>query len=150
MKKLWWKFAITVAVIAAYVVLLIYIGASQSNYRVIISTEKEVYEFNAGTEDFLIPITIDNQANRMLDTSLGGEIYVTYHLYDAEGKLLVFNNVRTPLENCIFANSKDTLDLRVSPMESGEYIIGINIVHEHVEWFSDHEDIEKKVKVIVK
>lgn len=150
MKRLWWKITLVIGVIIGYVLLLVYIGAIQSDYKVLISTEKEEYVFDAGMEEYLIPININNQANRMLDTKLGGEIYFTYHLYDADGNLLVFNNVRTPLGSCIFANSKGTLELEIAPMEQGEYIIGIDIVHEHVGWFSDYEEVEKKVKIVVK
>lgn len=150
MKKMRWKIALAIGVIIVYGLLLGYIGAAQSDYRVLISTEKEEYVFEPGIEEYIIPIQINNQANRMLDTHLGGEIYFTYHLYDSAGNLLIFDNVRTPLEKCIFANSKDTLNLRITPMEQGEYIIGIDVVEEFVGWFSDHEEIEKKIKLIVK
>lgn len=150
MKKIAWKVAAVIVAIAAYVVLLIFISSNQSDYDVVISVEKEIYEFPTETEEeYIIPITIRNNANRMLSSAEGHDIYLSYHLYDANGKLLIYDNVRSTFDKAIFAKSKDEVELHVTPIEKGEYILGIDLVQEGVDWFSTKENIEKKIHLII-
>lgn len=133
-----------------YLVLLFYISSVQSMYRIEITTEKEIYKFSKEqVEDYIIPVTINNKANRMLSSAGDVCIYVSYHLYDDDGKLLVYDNVRSGFDKAFYTGDVGSIDLHVSPMKEGKYKIGIDVVEEGAEWFSEQEDMEKLIEIIV-
>lgn len=150
MKRNIWKIIVVSVVIVIYIALLGYISSHQSNYDVNIMTEQEVYEFSTEMSEYAIPVKIENNSNRMLSSAAGQDVFLSYHLYDLNGNILVYDNARSPFSESIFANSKGKSELHIVPVESGEYIIGIDIVQENVAWFSDNGNEEKRVRIIVK
>lgn len=150
-KEKTWKIGAIVIAVVAYIVLLVNISFAQSDYNVIVSTDKEVYEFaeNAG-ECYAIPVKIKNDSNRLLSSITGQDVFLTYHLYDANGNLLVYENQRSSFEKGIFAKEKGEAEVQISPLQSGEYIVGIDIVQENVAWFSLNGYSETKIRIIVK
>lgn len=133
-----------------YVVLLIYISSIQSNYNVKLNTEKEVYEFTENEEkEYVIPVIINNKSNRVLSSTEEYKIFLSYHLYDGEGNLLVYDGMRSSFEHQILSHEKDVVDMYMN-LEPGEYIVEIDVLQEFVTWFAEQEDTSIRVKVIVK
>lgn len=133
-----------------YVAILFYISSIQSLYNVEIVTEKEIYIFKeTQTEDYVIPVTIYNRANRMLSSAGDVCIFMSYHLYNADGKLLVYDNIRSELNKAYFTGDVGNVDLHVSVLQAGTYKIGIDFVEEGVGWFSKKEDMQKMIEIVV-
>ena len=150
MAKYRWKIVGIVLAVVAYLVLLGYIDSIQSDYDVNIITEKEIYEFSVNEAEYIIPVTIENDSNRMLSSITGQDVFLTYHVYDMSGNLLTEQNARSTFSKGIFAKEKGEAELHITPLEQGEYIIGIDIVHENVAWFSQKADVEKKIQIVIK
>lgn len=132
-----------------YLALLIYICSIQSDYDVRLKTNQELYTVQASEiSNFTIPVKIQNRANRPLWCT-NDNIYLSYHLYDAEGNLLGYDQIRTPIDKNLYPGDKTTVELQVSPLEAGTYQLGLDIVQEGVVWFSDMEEIEKKITLVV-
>lgn len=145
-----WKIIAAVAGLIAYLALLTVISSTQSNYNVKLSTEADSYEFAANDEkQYVIPVKVDNRANRVLSSTDEYKIFLSYHLYDGEGNLLVYDGMRSAFEHQILSHDKDVVNLHMN-LEPGEYIVEIDVVHEFVAWFADYEDNTIKVKVTVK
>lgn len=135
-------------IMIAYIILLLYIAGIQSDYKIIFTTEKENYEFEENDEGHSIRVKVKNKANRRLSST--DNFSVSYHLYDKDGNVLSEDNVRTELPKALFTGDSVNIDVHLTHLVPGEYIIGFDMVQEYVEWFSEYEDIEKKVKVTIK
>ena len=97
---------------------------------------------------YSIHVEIRNKANRMLSSEQ--RIFLSYHVYDGNGNVLAYDNVRSELGKNIFSHSTERVELKVDALEPGEYILGIDVVEEGVTWFSEHEEMEKKLRIAVK
>lgn len=107
-------------------------------------TDQLVYE--SGGQKDSIPVKIDNK--KYEDLSEVNQDYLSYHLYNAEGELLSYDNIRTDIN--IPARGKGTVDLdfRV-PMLAGSYIMEVDLVREGVSWYSEKGNKTLKIPVTV-
>lgn len=144
-----WKIILAVTGFIAYIALLIYISSTQSDYHVKLSTESESYVFTANEQkEYVIPVTVDNKANRVLSSSDEYKIYLAYHLYDAQGNLLNYDGMRSSFPHQLLSHNKATVEMRMN-LEPGEYIVEIDVIQEFVTWFAEHEDTSIRIKVKV-
>lgn len=149
MKKGWKVFLIVVGIIL-YAGILVYISSIQSMYDVKLTTESDVYEFEQNeSKEYVIPVHVDNRANRLLSSGENEALFLSYHLYDANGNLLNYDGMRSRFTKQIFAGHKGMVDLHMN-LEPGEYRVDIDIVEEFVTWFNEHENTQISVKVFVK
>ena len=147
--KINWKIVLAVAGFVVYIALLIFISSGQSDYNVKLSTESESYEFTANeAKEYVIPVKVDNRANRVLSSSDEYKIYLAYHLYDGQGNLLNYDGIRSSFEHQVLSHDKTTVDLLMN-LEPGEYIVEIDVIQEFVTWFAEQEDTSIRVKVKV-
>lgn len=137
-----------IVIMITYIIMLLYISGLQSDYKVIFVTDQENYEFLENDEGHSIQVKVKNKANRKLSPT--DNFYISYHLYDKAGNLLSADNVRTELPETLFSGDSKKIDVKLTHLAPGEYIIGFDMLQEYVEWFSEHEDIEKKVSVTIK
>lgn len=135
-------------IMIAYIILLLYISGLQSDYKVIFTTEQENYEFVENDNGHSIGVKVKNKANRRLSSV--DNFFVSYHLYDLDGNVISEDNMRTELPKALFTGDSVDIDVHLTHLAPGEYIIGFDMVQEYVEWFSAYEDIEKKVKVTIR
>lgn len=143
-----WKTVLVCLIIVIYVGILVFISSVQSNYRVSIKTEQDAYVFVAGKNIYEIPVIVHNRANRLISTDMR-DMYLSYHIFDENGNVLVYDNMRTPFGKTLYSGDKAHMSLQVSDMDPGKYVLEIDIVQEGVEWFSEQEDMTKKVTVLV-
>lgn len=144
------KILLVMTGVFVYMALLLYISSIQSDYNVQILTKQEAYTFSGDSdENYVVDVEINNQANRMLSSAEGQDIFLSYHLYDLNGNLICFDNIRSCFEYSIFSGDIAEAKLYVTPLEQGEYLLGIDIIQEYVTWFNEKEDTEKIVKITV-
>ena len=93
----------------------------------------------AGTP-FEVPIALHNTGNAVWCSASQFPVYASYHLsrcHEAGEALVAFDNPRTPLPCEVGPGERTTMRLSVvSPLEAGEYIADIDMVHEYVTWFA--------------
>lgn len=145
-----WKVVAVVIGIIVYICLLVYISSKQSDYAVVLSTEKESYEFSQNDNEYLINVKIQNNANRMLGSAEDLKFFLSYHVYNLNGEVLAHDNIRSPFEKNIYSGEKGETVLHMTPLEKGEYIIGIDVLQEGETWFDLEENTEIKVRLTVK
>lgn len=145
-----WKISVVIVGIFFYFMLLVYVSSKQSDYKVILSTEKEEYLFDNDGSVHALEVNIKNNSNRTLGSAPEFNIFLSYHLYDSMGNLISYENERCPLEANIFAHSKGKSGLLINPLETGEYIVEIDLIEEGVAWFSDFDGSLCKIKLNIK
>jgi hypothetical protein len=65
-------------------------------------------------------------------------INLSYHWLDADGKIAVFEGLRTPLVPSIEPGSSETYELKVAPPpDPGEYRLRITLIQDGVRWFDE-------------
>ena len=80
----------------------------------------------------LVAVTLTNSSS----FAWGPGINLSYHLYDASGKVVTWDGVRTPL--AIGAGQTATVKAQIAdPSVPGTYIVKFDVVQEGVAWFSD-------------
>ena len=144
-----WRMAIGCAVILVYTGIMIFISSTQQDYAVSITASQPEYQFSAADEEYVILAYVDNRANRMLVSTDDQQCFLSYHLYDEEGKLLEYNNVRTEFNNRIFSGQAAQEEIRISGLESGVYQVSFDIVKENEAWFSEKGADCDTVRLIV-
>jgi hypothetical protein len=64
--------------------------------------------------------------------------FLSYHLLDATGKVLKFENARTSLPSPVLPGEEIGLPIRVkAPLDKGAYLVEIDLVREGLAWFKD-------------
>lgn len=150
-KKSCVKAALITALILVYLMLLFYISSIQSDYRITIHTPLDHYLFcNEGVSEYVIPLSIENYANRLLSSAEDQNIFICYHVYDSQGNLLVYDNPRSQFEKPVFCGETGEAQLHMALLDDGEYIIEIDLLQEGVTWFGQQEDTQKRITVTVR
>lgn len=143
------KIILVVFFIIVYILLLYYILSIQSNYKIVISTAQNQYSFsNEVQTDYVIPVVIENKANRRLN-SYEQNVFISYHVYDANGNLIAYDNPRSRIEKEILSTDTGSVDMYISHLEKGEYIIEIDALEEGVTWFGKKEDTPHRINVFI-
>ena len=144
------KIAIVIIGLILYVGMLIFISVNQSDYSVVLTTDKEVYEFSQNEKEYVIDVKVQNNANRMLSSAEDQNTFLSYHVYNMNGEPLAYDNIRSPFIENIFAKENGETELHISPLAKGEYLIGIDVLQEYVTWFNEKENTEIRIRLIVK
>lgn len=136
--KIRWKIVIAVIVAVIYTGSMIYISMIQKDYAVSIKASQSEYEFGAELSEYVIPVVVENRANRMLVSTDDQRCFLSYHVYDEDGTLLAYDNRRTEFINRIFSGKSAEEEIRITGLEPGEYQIVLDVVKEGVAWFSEN------------
>lgn len=132
-----WKIVIACLLAVIYTGAMIYISSVQQDYAVRVTAVQTEYQFAAGEAEYVIPVQVDNHANRMLVSTDDQKCFLSYHLYDEEGKLLEYDNIRTEFINRIFSGKSAEEEIRISGLEPGTYQVKLDVVKEDEAWFSE-------------
>jgi hypothetical protein len=91
------------------------------------------------SEAMSVPVSVINKSTSTWDSEdKEHPVFVSYHLLDAKGEMLVFENDRTAFNKSIEPGGAAVVNLMVSaPSEAGEYVVEVDIVKERVAWFKD-------------
>ena len=81
---------------------------------------------------------ITNGTSRRLGCYSPAPIHLSYHWFDANGTIAVFEGLRTPLTPSIEPGNSETYEIKVAvPPEPGEYRLRIILVQTGVRWFDE-------------
>ncbi len=89
-------------------------------------------------ETLELAITIRNEGRSSLVSTGRNPSLLSYHLLDAKGRALRFDNPRTPLPGPIASGREARVEVRLkAPLEKGSYLLEFDIVREGLAWFKD-------------
>ena len=81
---------------------------------------------------------LNNCSDFPWSTKLGSLIYLSYHLRSVDGKHIVYNGIRTPIENTVLPGCLGISVINIEmPMKLGEYYLEVTLVHEGKAWLED-------------
>ena len=111
-------------------------------------TGPEAFQDAKATIPFVIPVTIKNKGT----DPIGGpqsKQFVSYHLLDKDGKMLKFDNVRTPFPLLVLEKTLN-VSLKIEAISKPDtYIIMVDLVHEGVTWFAKKRTNAKRIQLVV-
>jgi hypothetical protein len=112
------------------------IGAEQSYYFWRADHRTIELKFFNNTNDTLFSKPGDNR-----------KIFISYHLYNSEGKLLEWDGIRTPLELDVMPHSTihTSVIFPAGLLRKGKYIIEFDLIQENKRWF----EINKRANLIL-
>jgi hypothetical protein len=89
--------------------------------------------------EIAVPVSVINKSSSRWDSEdRKHPVFISYHLLDAKGEMLAFDNIRTPFTRTIAPGDAAVVNLLVNvPREAGEYCLEVDIVKEGVAWFKD-------------
>lgn len=92
--------------------------------------------FIGETKTFAVAVT--NAGNVTWNAAGPNPVNLSYHLYDAAGRLVRWDGLRTPLGADTAPGQSRSLNLQVAlPTRPGSYSLRIDLVREGIGWFSD-------------
>jgi hypothetical protein len=89
-------------------------------------------------QEFTLPVHVVNASREVWSQRLVGPLALGNHWFDASGELMVVqDDGRAPLLQVM--NPDDSVTLRLTlhaPLEPGDYIVELDLVHEGLTWFA--------------
>ena len=84
-----------------------------------------------------IPVTLTNTGTATWSPAGANPVALAYHLYDSQGRLLVWDGARASIGSTMGPGQARTMTLAVrAPAAPGEVTIAVDLVREGVAWFS--------------
>lgn len=145
-----WRLIIGCAAVLVYIGAMISISSAQQDYAVSVTAGQSEFQFSAVDAEYVIPVSVDNRANRMLTSTDDQRCFLSYHLYDEKGTLMEYDNVRTEFINRIFSGKTAQEEIKISGLESGIYQVELDVVKEGEAWFSEMGADCDTVRLIVR
>jgi hypothetical protein len=98
-----------------------------------------------------IPIEMENKSTAVWDSKEKVHpVHISYHLLDAAGNMIAYDNVRTSFPRPIEPGEALKIDLTVTvPKALGHYQLEIDIVKERVTWFKNKGSLTIRVPLVV-
>lgn len=83
-------------------------------------------------------VEVVNRSWRLWDSlAEDGPVFLSYHWFDAKGGMVVEDGLRSPLPRPIAPGDRCVAALRIlCPDQPGRYTLAVELVHEHVTWYS--------------
>jgi hypothetical protein len=124
---------------------------SKSRSNVIIKSEIKKIDVKIG-ENISIPLEIINNNKFNIETNLKTRIFSSYHIYDMNNNLILWDGIRTNLPDVLLSNQQVNTKVKILPFnEKGKYIVKIGLLHETISWFeSDNINHEISVEIDIK
>lgn len=89
-------------------------------------------------EPLELEITVRNEGRSSLLPTGGNPVLLSYHLLDADGGVIRFDNPRTPLPGRIAPGREAAVRVRLkAPLEKGAYHLEFDLLREGLAWFED-------------
>lgn len=87
---------------------------------------------------FAVPVQVRNQSEETWPSAPPTRVNFSYRWEDEDGNVVVPNGPRAVLETPVAAGAMAEFDATVAaPDEPGAYVLVLDLVYEHVAWFSD-------------
>lgn len=78
-----------------------------------------------------------NRGWREWNSAADQPIFLSYHWLDATDRMIVEDGLRSPLPRVIGPGDSEVIAFQIQcPQDPGLYILAVDLVHEHVTWFS--------------
>ena len=78
-----------------------------------------------------------NRGWREWDSTAEGPVFLSYHWLDTTGRTIVEDGIRSPLPRIMGPGDSAVIAFQIQcPQDPGRYILAVDLVHEHVTWFS--------------
>jgi len=61
--------------------------------------------------------------------------YLSYHVYDSNGKLINWDNLRTPLETDVYSASEQEVNIKTNQLKENKLKFEIDFVTENQRWW---------------
>jgi hypothetical protein len=116
------------------------IGPWRGNTEFIASIDYDGRPIEAkSSEVIVIPISVTNKSTATWDSNdKEHPVFISYHLLNAKGEMLEYDNVRTSFNKKIGTDESVMVDLMVSPpSKKGEFFLEVDMVKEKVAWFKN-------------
>jgi hypothetical protein len=81
-------------------------------------------------------VTVMNTGNVTWNATGPNPVMVSYHLFDADGRLVSWDGIRTPLGSDLAVQQTRTLTLTFIAPATGQYSLNTEAVREGIAWFS--------------
>lgn len=152
MKKKKGFFGLFGLLFGGYILSLFWISGRQNPYLVQIEAKQDyfVVDREQSGEEFWIPILVKNTSFQAIAAEFHRNL--SYHLYaldQEEQTLLSIENVRTELGQILPGDQKEVWMRVLVPLESGVYILYVDLVEEGVTWYSEHGTLTKPIVIEV-
>ena len=123
---------------------LTYLGSSVERDRDLFHVEwnqvDRVGSVEAGSR-FQLPATLKNAGQETWTASGATRVHLSYHWLDEAGQTVVRDGIRSRLSSDVAPGDSITvvMDL-IAPEETGQHSLVLDLVREHVAWFSDRNE----------
>lgn len=122
----------------------------KTEYSCLILPEKKDYVSFEG-ERVHILLQIKNRGKASWSSEEKNPCFLSYHILDKEGKIILYDNRRYSLPRKIIpAQSVDMAVTIRSPLGKGKYILEFDIVREGIAWFKDYGSKTSEITLLVK
>lgn len=82
-------------------------------------------------------VSIRNQGWRQWDSTADQPVLLSYHWLDTNGRTVVEDGLRNPLPRIAGPGESVSVALQIQcPDTPGKYVLALDLIHEHVTWFS--------------
>jgi hypothetical protein len=133
-----------------YPALEVYRVAPLSSWRAEMTLANPPSELFAG-EDAEVPVNVCNCSSEIWHSFGLTPITCSYHIWNAEGRLIEFDGRRTLLPVNLKSGEQAGLSIQVAaPVEPGEYIIAFSLVQEGIAWFEEKGFTPPRIRVHVR
>ena len=116
------------------------IGPWRGNTELVASIEYDGSKIETNpSKTTVIPISVTNKGIATWDSKEKDyPVFISYHLYNARGDMMEYDNIRTPFNKRIGTDESVMVDLMVNaPAKKGEYYLEVDMVKEKVAWFKN-------------
>lgn len=97
-----------------------------------------------------VPVRLTNSSASPWRASGAAEVKLAYHWRDTGGGVLVYDGLRTPLPLPVPPGGTVAVEQEVeTPSEPGRYVLELDLVFEHVDWFSRRGAETRRIPVRV-
>ena len=117
-------------------------GASVPAHVVGAQTYRAVFTVGAGASAapgaaVTIPVSVLNAGTATWAATGSEPVALAYHVYDAMGRLVLWDGARTSLGSAVVPGQTRSLSVSVSaPGSPGDYIVRVDLVREGIAWFA--------------
>jgi hypothetical protein len=85
-----------------------------------------------------VPLAVANMGSTVWESGGKAPVFVSYHVLDAEKRVVRFENARFALPGRVAPGTTETLEVTVkAPLEAGRYYLEFDLVAEGRAWFKD-------------
>ena len=118
-----------------------------SNIFIDLSIPEEIVCQN-NDKQIKVDVLVKNKTLETIDSV--DNYFLSYHLYDGNGSLVSYDNIRTPLSAVGSGHTSEAKLLVDVPANGGEYFIKVDIVKENEFWYEDKGNKAAASRLIVK